>query len=272
MSGCQNYGPLLGPLNTTCRTILGTQKGTIILTTTHIPPLKSNLSCVSCWCGSSWSVHCSIAGPKRPVPSTTCSMKLQKASAWSLLQVDVSDVFRLSGTARQELPSNLHISQSFSPGSALCITSALCLVAAFVAEFCKLRCSLAHGGRKAVVMQGLMLLVLIISAVDMTILVPVIFDLSVQMNYGATMSGMVLGAHLASQPLGTVLGRLATSQSYAFQRRFMAIGFCVHAVLTWAVVPILGCSGLAGFGTMSLGQYSGEHGHIKDGQRILYGS
>ena len=27
MGGCQNYGPLLGPLNTRCRMILGTQKG-----------------------------------------------------------------------------------------------------------------------------------------------------------------------------------------------------------------------------------------------------
>ena len=30
----QNYGPFLGTLNIRCRTILGTQKGTIILTTT----------------------------------------------------------------------------------------------------------------------------------------------------------------------------------------------------------------------------------------------
>ena len=35
MGGCQNNGPLLGSLNTRCRTILRTQKGTIILTTTH---------------------------------------------------------------------------------------------------------------------------------------------------------------------------------------------------------------------------------------------
>ena len=32
---CQNYGPFLGTLNTRCRIILGTQKGTLILTTTH---------------------------------------------------------------------------------------------------------------------------------------------------------------------------------------------------------------------------------------------
>ena len=36
MGGCQNYGPLLGPLNTRCRSVLRTQKGTIILTTTHM--------------------------------------------------------------------------------------------------------------------------------------------------------------------------------------------------------------------------------------------
>ena len=36
MCACQNYGPLLGPLYTRCRIILRTQKGTIILTTTHM--------------------------------------------------------------------------------------------------------------------------------------------------------------------------------------------------------------------------------------------
>ena len=33
---CQNYGPFLGPLNIRCRIIIGTQKGTIILTITHM--------------------------------------------------------------------------------------------------------------------------------------------------------------------------------------------------------------------------------------------
>ena len=32
MGGCQNYGPFLGALNIRCRIIIGTQKGTIILT------------------------------------------------------------------------------------------------------------------------------------------------------------------------------------------------------------------------------------------------
>ena len=36
MGGCQNYGPLWGALNIWCRIIIGTQKGTPILTATHI--------------------------------------------------------------------------------------------------------------------------------------------------------------------------------------------------------------------------------------------
>ena len=36
MSGCQNYGPFLGSQNIRRRIIIGTQKGTIILTTTHM--------------------------------------------------------------------------------------------------------------------------------------------------------------------------------------------------------------------------------------------
>ena len=37
MGGVQKNGPLLGPPNTRCRIILGTEKGTNSLTTTHIP-------------------------------------------------------------------------------------------------------------------------------------------------------------------------------------------------------------------------------------------
>ena len=36
MGGCQNYGLLLGPLNTRGCTVLRTQNRTIILTTTHM--------------------------------------------------------------------------------------------------------------------------------------------------------------------------------------------------------------------------------------------
>ena len=44
MGGSQNYGPLLGTLNIKCRIIIGTQKGTIILTTTHVRSFKSQVS------------------------------------------------------------------------------------------------------------------------------------------------------------------------------------------------------------------------------------
>ena len=36
MGGCQNYGPFLDPYYNTAPNIWGTQKGTIILTTTHL--------------------------------------------------------------------------------------------------------------------------------------------------------------------------------------------------------------------------------------------
>ena len=36
MAGCQDYSPFLGTLNIKVSIILGIQKGTIILTTTHI--------------------------------------------------------------------------------------------------------------------------------------------------------------------------------------------------------------------------------------------
>ena len=36
LGGCQNYDPSLGTLNIRCRILIGIQKGTIILTTTHV--------------------------------------------------------------------------------------------------------------------------------------------------------------------------------------------------------------------------------------------
>ena len=41
MGGCQSYGPLLGTLNIRGRIMIGTQKGTIILTTTQMPEGRS---------------------------------------------------------------------------------------------------------------------------------------------------------------------------------------------------------------------------------------
>ena len=40
MGGCQNYGPFLGTLNIRGRIITGIQKGTIILTTTHMSSMS----------------------------------------------------------------------------------------------------------------------------------------------------------------------------------------------------------------------------------------
>ena len=41
MGGCQNYDPFLGTLNIRGRIIIGTQKGTIILTTNHIDFIRN---------------------------------------------------------------------------------------------------------------------------------------------------------------------------------------------------------------------------------------
>ena len=47
MGGCQNYGPFLGTLNNRCRIIIGTQRGTLILTTTHIQKPFQTVSSLS---------------------------------------------------------------------------------------------------------------------------------------------------------------------------------------------------------------------------------
>ena len=38
VGACQNYGPFFGPYYNTAPIIWGTQKGTLILTTTHMDP------------------------------------------------------------------------------------------------------------------------------------------------------------------------------------------------------------------------------------------
>ena len=43
MGGCQNYGLFLGTLNIRCRSIIRNQKGTIILTTTHMEIMEEKL-------------------------------------------------------------------------------------------------------------------------------------------------------------------------------------------------------------------------------------
>ena len=48
MGGCQNYGPFLGTPNIRCRIIIGIQRGTIVLTTTHMDPSTSSAAMASC--------------------------------------------------------------------------------------------------------------------------------------------------------------------------------------------------------------------------------
>ena len=43
VGGGQNYGPFVGTLSIRCRIIIGIQKGTIILTTTHETPCPLHL-------------------------------------------------------------------------------------------------------------------------------------------------------------------------------------------------------------------------------------
>ena len=67
MGGCQNYGPFLGTLNIRGRIIIGTQKGTIILTTTHIEYEKYDQPCLfPSWvlrsCGLGWAWWFRITG------------------------------------------------------------------------------------------------------------------------------------------------------------------------------------------------------------------
>ena len=44
MGGCQNYDPFLDPYYNTAPNIQDTQKGTIILTTTHMPVLNISIA------------------------------------------------------------------------------------------------------------------------------------------------------------------------------------------------------------------------------------
>ena len=91
MGGCQNYGPFVGTLNNRCRITIGTQEGTIILTTTHIYSCSDRRSVVKgCRCavgiGDSGSLCCGqyililSADPQRHVTQSRLQTKaLQSA-------------------------------------------------------------------------------------------------------------------------------------------------------------------------------------------------
>ena len=48
LGSCQKYGPVLSSLNIRCRIIIGTPKGTIILTTTHLEDQGLSKSSYKC--------------------------------------------------------------------------------------------------------------------------------------------------------------------------------------------------------------------------------
>ena len=62
MASCQNYGPFLGTLNKRCRIIIGTQKGTIILTTTQL--LCKRGTCAGLTFDRPWAPHPQASEPK----------------------------------------------------------------------------------------------------------------------------------------------------------------------------------------------------------------
>ena len=87
MGVCQNYGPLLDPLNTRCRTILRTQKGAIILTTTHILliPLSAHPDPSFLANSSSSSSH----GPLRSSSSREAKTKPRRAAPFPGLRLRI---------------------------------------------------------------------------------------------------------------------------------------------------------------------------------------
>ena len=57
MGGCQNYGPVLG----TCRTIMRTQKGTMIWTTTHISDVFAEAATTFAQARKVWDPRVAVA-------------------------------------------------------------------------------------------------------------------------------------------------------------------------------------------------------------------
>ena len=72
LGGCQNYHPFLGPYYNTAPIISGTQKGTIILTTTHfklstVLISKRLFQFKALWVGSLWRLPVPLPG-RNPDP------------------------------------------------------------------------------------------------------------------------------------------------------------------------------------------------------------
>ena len=104
VGGCQNYGNFLGNLNIRCRTTLGTQKGTIFLTTTH----------VLCVCYDSYSRYCCFSYltlrsgrmfrpliTRDTIAPTTTLLQMDATFATALLLSSITNAIRRIASLRQ---------------------------------------------------------------------------------------------------------------------------------------------------------------------------
>ncbi|CAJ1440558.1 unnamed protein product [Effrenium voratum] len=134
-----------------------------------------------------------------------------------------------------------HALQPFIVGATLpqvCfLISAFLLTAMVLVE-----CSSSKPGRFAGIrgMRCLWMTQVAWSTVDMTILIPVSFDLARQLGYGAVASGAVVAASQVLQPAFALLSRwLVIGCSMPTQRRCVIGTLGVEALLTWLMVPTL---------------------------------
>lgn len=89
-------------------------------------------------------------------------------------------------------------------------------------------------------LRSLWFLLAVLATVDMSILIPISFDISQQLGYGPLASGVMVAASQAFQPFLALLSRwLVIGQSYQYQRRFMLICLGAEAILTWLMAPVL---------------------------------
>ena len=121
--------------------------------------------------------------------------------------------------------------------------SVLCLVAAGAIWACGLHASsvmqLSHSKYFD---QFLVLLQQLLQSLDMTMLIPVIYDISAELHYGAAMSGLVLAARYALQPLALFVGRMVCNLPYEHQRQIVDAASWVNVLLTWSCVAVLAMS------------------------------
>lgn len=88
-------------------------------------------------------------------------------------------------------------------------------------------------------LRSLWLLLAVLATVDMSILIPISYDIAQQLGHGALASGILVAASQAFQPVLALVSRwLVIGKSYQYPRRFMLCCFGAEAVLTWLMVPV----------------------------------